>query len=142
MMKLSEETLTEKQMDEEALREKMLINGPENLFGIYQLKDVKALRDYRFEPLNCLISRGLKVERRNYTLVYTGPLSIRDRLINLNKIFQTFNRNPPADFKGHSPSVSDVIVLQWRGKFLSAHYIDDLSFKELPDFWGNEVLKG
>jgi hypothetical protein len=77
------------------------------------------------------------VERENYDLVYTAPLNIHDRQSNLHKIFQDFNTDRPADFKGHSLSVSDVIVLQWRGE-VSAHFVDSVGFRELSHFTGNE----
>jgi hypothetical protein len=140
MMTLFNEKITRESMNDEATKEKRLINGPDNLFGIYQLKDGEATRDYRFEPFNLLIERGLKIERQHYKLVYIGNLPIRDRLTSLGTIFQTFNLTPPADFTGHSLSVSDVVVLQWRGK-VSAHYVDTVGFKDLPFFLSNEAAK-
>lgn len=104
-----------------------------NVFLIYQLKDGGKTRDYRFEPLERLKAAGLAVERGNYNHVYTGPLDIRDSLINLNKIYDTFNNNHPEDFTGHSLYISDVIVLQWRDK-ITAHYVDRFGFAKVPEF--------
>jgi hypothetical protein len=101
------------------------------------LKPGEDTRDYRFESIAGLQSRGLAVDRSNYELVYTAPLLVRDTSSNLNRIYETLNRNRPADFNGHSLSVSDVVVLQWRGN-ISSHYVDSTGFKELPLFTGHE----
>ena len=104
-----------------------------NVFLIYQLKDGGETRDYRFEPLERLKAAGLAVERDNYNHMYTGPLDIRDSLINLNKIYSTFNINRPEDFTGHSLSMSDVIMLQWRDK-ITSYYVDRPGFTQVPEF--------
>lgn len=121
----------------EASKETELIYGKESTYGIYQLKSGEETRNYRFESLANLESQGLSVNRANYELVYTAPLIIRDKLTNLHKIYETFNIDHPADFTGHSLSVSDIIVLQWRGE-ITSHYVDSYGFKELPAFLGNE----
>jgi hypothetical protein len=122
----------------EASREAELLSGDKNLFGIYQLKGGAETRDYRFESFESLQSRGLGVDRSNYELVYTGELSLRDTLTNLHKIYETFNADRPEDFAGHSLSVSDVVVLQWRGN-VTSHYVDNFSFQQLPSFLGSET---
>jgi hypothetical protein len=114
-----------------------LLNNRPGMFGIYQLKDLPELRNYRFSNSKEIKLLGLRVERENYDLVYTAPLLTYDTQINLNKIFQDFNIDRPADFKGHSLSVSDVIVLQWNGE-VSAHFVDSIGFQELSHFTGNE----
>jgi hypothetical protein len=126
------------QTNAENSREADLLFGDENKFGIYQIKDAPDLRDYRFSGNDELKRRGLQAEREHYDLVYTAPLAIRDIQTNLHKIYQDFNMdNRPADYTGHSVSVSDVIVLQWRGE-VSAHYVDSVGFAELASFTGNE----
>jgi hypothetical protein len=120
-------------------READLLFGDTNKFGIYQIRrDIDAARDYSFAPMRELEAHGLTVDRANYELVYTGYLSILDTQTNLHKIFNDFNINQPSDFTGHSVSVSDVIVLQWRGQ-ISSHYVDSARFAELPAFTGNET---
>ncbi len=123
----------------EAVRESDLLHGTEHtgMFGIYQLKDGEKLRYHRFAHMKELESSGLSVDRANYELVYTAPLAIQDTLTNLNKIYQDFNTGRPDGFTGHSVSVSDVIVTQWRGD-VSAHYVDGTGFKPLNVFTGNE----
>lgn len=61
-----------------------------------------------FEPYDRLQATGRSVDRANYDLVYTAPL---DSKTTLEDIYRTFNIDHPADFKGHSLSVSDVVVL-------------------------------
>jgi hypothetical protein len=126
----------------EAANEAQLLYGSENLFGIYQIPaGIDELRDFRFTGMKELETLGLKPDRDNYTLVYTGKLNIRDTQTNLHKIYNDFNMNRPTDYIGRSLSVSDVIVLQWRGK-VSSHYVDSFGFKELPGFLGEETPRG
>ena len=119
----------------------------ENKFGIYQVRDgLGEARDFRFVPMRELEALGLPVERRNYELVYTAPFSERveflsDRYPVLNKIYQNFNENLPADYSARSVSVSDVIVLRYNGD-ISAFYVDNAGFKELDGFLGEETKRG
>lgn len=119
----------------------------ENKFGIYQVRDNSGeARDFRFVPMRELEALGLPVERKNYELVYTAPLSERieflsDRYPALNKIYEDFNLNQPADYAARSISVSDVIVLRHNGDF-SAFYVDSAGFNELDGFFGDETERG
>ena len=89
-------------------------------FSIYQIKSGDETREYRFEPYDRLQAMGRSVDRANYDLVYTAPL---DGKTTLEDIYRTFNIDHPADFKGHSLSVSDVVVLHQGGKD-TAHFSD------------------
>ena len=100
-------------------------------FAIYQLKGGPETRDYRFEAYESLQEAGLAVDRQNYDLVYTAPL---DGKTTLEDIYRTFNLNRPADFTGHSLSVSDVVVLNRSGKE-EAHYCDSFGFTPVPEFF-------
>lgn len=100
-------------------------------FTIYQLKSGPETRDYRFEAYESLQEAGLAVDRQNYDLVYTAPL---DGKTMLEDIYRTFNLDRPADFTGHSLSVSDVVVLNRSGKE-EAHYCDSLGFTPVPEFF-------
>ena len=104
--------------------------GRDDTFSIYQLKDGDETRDYRFEPYDRLQAAGLAVDRANYELVYTAPLVPGT---SLDDIFTRFNIDHPKDFKGHSLSVSDVVVLHQDGQD-TAHYVDRGDFKQLPEF--------
>ena len=104
--------------------------GRDDTFSIYQLKDGDETRDYRFEPYDRLQAAGLAVDRANYELVYTAPLVPGT---SLDDIFTRFNIDHPKDFKGHSLSVSDVVVLHQGGQD-TAHYVDRGDFKQVPEF--------
>ena len=102
----------------------------ENSFSIYQLKGGSETLDYRFEPLDSIHRNGLSVKPENYELVYEAPLTAKDDLEN---IYTRFNADRPADFTGHSLSVSDIVVLHQGGKD-TAHYCDRAGFSEVPEF--------
>ena len=104
--------------------------GKNDTFSIYQLKDGDETRDYRFEPYDRLQAAGLAIDRANYELVYTAPLVPGT---SLDDIFTRFNIDHPKDFKGHSLSVSDVVVLHQDGQD-TAHYVDRGDFKQIPEF--------
>ena len=116
------------------MSEQLFLEHNKDTFAIYQLKDGDELRDYRFEGLDWLKSRDLLVERGNYNFVYTEPFtqyaSQRDRL---EEIWERFNNDHPADFKGHSLSVSDIVAIKQNG-VVTYHYCDNYDFKELPKF--------
>ena len=102
----------------------------ENSFSIYQLKGGNETLDYRFEPLDSIHRNGLSVKPENYELVYEAPLTAKD---DLESIYTRFNVDRPADFTGHSLSVSDIVVLHQDGKD-TVHYCDRVGFSEVPEF--------
>ena len=106
-------------------------------FSIYQIKSGDETRDYRFEPFDRLQATGRSVDKANYDLVYTAPL---DGKTTLEDIYRTFNIDHPADFKGHSLSVSDVVVLHQGGKD-TAHYCDSFGFQQVPEFLRENPLR-
>ena len=103
---------------------------PVGSFSIYQLKGGSETLDYRFEPLDSIHRNGLSVKPENYELVYEAPMTEKD---NLESIYTRFNVDRPADFTGHSLSVSDIVVLHQNGKD-TAHYCDRTGFSEVPEF--------
>lgn len=109
----------------------------EDSFSIYQLKGGDETLDYRFEPLDAIRRNGLSVNPANYELVYTAPLTERD---NLESIYTRFNVDRPADFTGHSLSVSDIVVLHQDGTD-TAHYCDRFGFSKVPEFLEPERAK-
>ena len=100
-------------------------------FSIYQLKRGDETRDLRFEPYDRLQATGHAVDRANYELIYTAPLAPDT---SLEDIYTRFNLDHPADFKGHSLSVSDIVVLHQNGKD-TAHYVDSIGYREVPEFF-------
>ena len=99
-------------------------------FSIYQIKGGDGTRDFRFEPYDRLQAAGNVVDRANYELVYSAPLAPGT---SLEDIYTRFNIDHPKDFKGHSLSVSDVVVLHQDGQD-AAHYVDSAGFREVPEF--------
>ena len=99
-------------------------------FSIYQIKGGDETRDFRFEPYDRLQAAGNVVDRANYELVYSAPLAPET---SLEDIYTRFNIDHPKDFKGHSLSVSDVVVLHQNGQD-AAHYVDSFGYKEVPEF--------
>ena len=106
-------------------------------FSIYQLRNEDSTRDYRFEPYDRLQAAGLSVDKANYTEVYAAPLAAGTTLEDL---YRTFNVDHPADFKGHSLSVSDVVVLHQNGQD-TAHYCDSVGFQQVPEFLRENPLR-
>ena len=113
-----------------ANREAQLLFGSEDRFGIYQLKDTEEARDIHFMGMDYLESKGIAVTKENYDLLYTAPL---EEGTSLEDIYTRFNIDRPADFRGHSLSVSDVVVLHQNGENTS-HYVDSFGYREVPEF--------
>ena len=111
-------------------KEALLLYGKEDSYGIYQLARGDATRDLYFEPYDRLQATGHTVDRANYELIYTAPLTAD---VTLNSIWEKFNIDHPKDFKGHSLSVSDIVVLHQNGEN-TAHYVDSGSFRNVPEF--------
>ena len=123
-------------------REAQLLHGDTDKYGIYQLKDDPGLRDFHFAGTAELLKRGIlsddfgEIQPGNYNLVYAGELSDihgQSQREKLNAVFEKFNIDHPADYKGHSLSVSDVVVLHENG-VNSAHFVDSFGFTRLPEF--------
>ena len=100
-------------------------------FSIYQLKRGDETRDLRFEPYDRLQATGHAIDRANYELIYTASLAPDT---SLEDIYTRFNIDHPADFKGHSLSVSDIVVLHRDGRD-AAHYVDSIGYREVPEFF-------
>ena len=100
-------------------------------FSIYQIKGGEETRDLRFEPYDRLTATGHRVDPKNYALVYSAELTPGT---SLEDIYTRFNIDHPKDFKGHSLSVSDVVVLHQNGQD-TAHYVDSFGYKEVPEFF-------
>ena len=111
-------------------KEMHLLYGKGDAFGIYQLKDGDGMRDYHFEPYDRLQAAGLSVEAANYDLIYTAELTPGT---SLEDIYTRFNIDLPEDFKEHSLSVSDIVVLHQNGEN-TAHYVDSIGYRNVPEF--------
>ena len=116
--------------ESEPTKEALLLYGKEDSYGIYQLAHGDATRDLRFEPYDRLQATGHTVDRANYELIYTAPL---EHGTSLEDIYTRFNIDHPKDFKGHSLSVSDIVVLHQNGEN-TAHYVNSIGFQNVPEF--------
>ncbi len=103
---------------------------PKRRFSIYQLKSSDELHDIRFEPYDYLRKNGIPCDIGNYDLMYSGHMRPHETLENL---FYKFNMEHPVNFKGHSLSVSDVVVVRERDKS-TAYYVDSVGFRQLDHF--------
>ena len=113
------------------VKEQKLLSGSEKQFGIYQITARDQEHDYRFMNLDFVKRHGMEVNRADYELIYAAPLTEKDTL---DGIYERFNIQRPADFTGHSLSVSDVVVLN-DGSTVKAYYVDSIGFAELPEFF-------
>ncbi len=113
------------------------IEAPVKTFEIYQLRRVDETRDVRFEPYERLTKAGLKPDFKTYDKMYEADISMlsgKSTGEKLESAFYVFNQERPEDFKGHSLSVSDVVVLDD-----TAYYVDSVGFKPLNDFIPLEI---
>ena len=107
-------------------------------YAILQLRDSDDTRYERFMSYNALQRQGTEPEIDHYDVVYLAPLPpYQDREILLEQMFVRFNFNHPADFRGHSLSVSDIVALNTGGE-VSCHYVDSVGFVELPGFFSGK----
>ena len=121
-------------LSEQADTEKLFLENPQDAFLIYQIRRGGELDAYRFMNYDYLQSKGVTPERGGYDAIYTGGLAdYGNARTNLDMIYQRFNVDHPADFKGHSLSVSDIVALKQNG-VVSCHYVDSIGFRELPNF--------
>lgn len=121
-------------LSEQADTEKLFLENPQDAFLIYQIRRGGELDAYRFMNYDYLQSKGVTPERDGYDAIYTGGfMDYGNARTNLDMIYQRFNVDHPADFKGHSLSVSDIVALKQNG-VVSCHYVDSIGFRELPNF--------
>ena len=121
-------------LSEQADTEKLFLENPQDAFLIYQIRRGGELDAYRFMNYDYLQSKGITPERGGYDAIYTGGfMDYGNARTDLDMIYQRFNVDHPADFKGHSLSVSDIVALKQNG-VVSCHYVDSIGFRELPNF--------
>lgn len=99
-------------------------------YEIYQLTADPANAKLLFTSYDGIHAGGMTINRSNYELKYSAPLTPDTTLDN---IYDQFNINRPADFTGHSLSVSDIVVLHRNGQD-TAHYVDSIGFADVPEF--------
>ena len=128
--------------DNQINKEAQLLYGSSDKYGIYQLKHNPELDHLRFEGTESLKRMGITkdnfdaIKPENYELIYVGNLSELQEQTQgetLEAIYEKFNIAHPEDYRGHSLSVSDIVVLHQYGEN-SAHFVDSFGFTGLPDF--------
>ena len=128
--------------DNDINKEAQLLYGSSDKYGIYQLKNNQELDHLRFEGTESLKRMGITkdnfdaIKPDNYELIYVGELSELQEQTEgetLEAIYEKFNIDHPEDYRGHSLSVSDIVVLHQNGEN-SAHFVDSFGFTGLPDF--------
>ncbi|WP_347560312.1 YodL domain-containing protein [Clostridium sp. AM42-4] len=131
----------------EMARKEQLLYSSTDKYGIYQLKPNPELDSLRFEGTESLKRMGITkdnfdaIKPENYTLLYVGELSELQKETQgatLEAIFEKFNLDHPEDFRGHSLSVSDIVVLHQNGQN-TAHFVDSFGYTELPDFLREQI---
>ena len=121
-------------------RERAFLSHEGDCFAIYQVAENDPQR-LRFMNMDGLNAHDLSVERGNYDLVYTAPLSETGSIDGrLHKLFEQFNFHRPADFHSPSMSVSDIVAIK-RDGVVSCHYCDSVGFQEIPGFLPSNPLK-
>ena len=121
-------------------REQAFLSQNRDCFAIYQVSRDDP-QNVRFMNLDWLKSHDISVDRSNYDLIYTAPLSESGTVPEqLEKLYQQFNLEKPVDFHSPSMSVSDIVAIKQDGK-VSCHYCDSVGFTQIPGFLPENPLK-
>ena len=121
-------------------REQAFLSQTRDCFAIYQVSRDDP-QNVRFMNLDWLKSHGISIDRSNYDLIYTAPLSESGTVPEqLEKLYQQFNLEKPVDFHSPSMSVSDIVAIKQDGK-VSCHYCDSVGFTQIPGFLPQNPLK-
>ena len=121
-------------------REQAFLSQNRDCFAIYQVSRDDP-QNVRFMNLDWLKSHGISIDRSNYDLIYTAPLSESGTVPEqLEKLYQQFNLEKPVDFHSPSMSVSDIVAIKQDGK-VSCHYCDSVGFTQIPGFLPENPLK-
>ena len=110
--------------------EEEMFRGNGDRYAIYHVNEDTLGKQHLFMNMAMVKEDGITIDAANYKCVYSGRLHENEKL---DDLYAMFNDNPPADYKAHSMSVSDVIITN-RGGDMQAYYVDRFGFAELPDF--------
>lgn len=110
--------------------EEEMFRGNGDRYAIYHVDEGTPGKQHLFMNMAMVKEDGITIDAANYKCVYSGRLHENEKL---DDLYSVFNDNPPADYKAHSMSVSDVIITN-RGGDMQAYYVDRFGFAELPDF--------
>ena len=121
-------------------REQAFLSQNRDCFAIYQVSRDDP-QNVRFMNLDWLKSHDISIDRSNYDLIYTAPLRESGTVPEqLEKLYEQFNLQKPADFHSPSMSVSDIVAIKQDGK-VSYHYCDSVGFTQIPGFLPENPLK-
>ena len=121
-------------------REQAFLAQNRDCFAIYQVSRDDP-QNVRFMNLDWLKSHDISIEHSNYDLIYTAPLRESGTVSEqLEKLYEQFNLQKPADFHSPSMSVSDIVAIKQDGK-VSCHYCDSVGFTQIPGFLPENPLK-
>ena len=110
--------------------EEEMFRGNGDRYVIYHVDEDTPGKQHLFMNMAMVKEDGITIDAANYKCVYSGRLHENEKL---DDLYAMFNDNPPADYKAHSMSVSDVIITNREGN-MQAYYVDRFGFAELPDF--------
>lgn len=110
--------------------EEEMFRGNGDRYAIYHVDEDTPGKQHLFMNMAMVKEDGITIDAANYKCVYSGRLHENEKL---DDLYAMFNDNPPADYKAHSMSVSDVIITN-RGGDMQAYYVDRFGFAELPNF--------
>ena len=110
--------------------EEEMFRGNGDRYAIYHVDEGTPGKQHLFMNMAMVKEDGITIDAANYKCVYSGRLHENEKL---DDLYAVFNDNPPADYKAHSMSISDVIITN-RGGDMQAYYVDRFGFAELPDF--------
>ena len=110
--------------------EEEMFRGNGDRYAIYHVDEGTPGKQHLFMNMAMVKEDGITIDAANYKCVYSGRLHENEKM---DDLYAVFNDNPPADYKAHSMSVSDVIITN-RGGDMQAYYVDRFGFAELPDF--------
>ena len=120
--------MAERMKEREAARED---GHDEDRFTVYQIIEDSPGRDILFMEMDYVKEKGLEIRPEYYRQVYEAPLKPDDTL---DTLYARFNEgNYPGDYRGHSMSMSDIIVMRRSGEE-HAFYVDRMGFTEVPEF--------
>lgn len=110
--------------------EEEMFRGNGDRYAIYHVDEDTPGKQHLFMNMAMVKEDVITIDAANYKCVYSGRLHENEKL---DDLYAVFNDNPPADYKAHSMSVSDVIITN-RGGDMQAYYVDRFGFAELPEF--------
>ncbi|CUN44946.1 Antirestriction protein [Fusicatenibacter saccharivorans] len=110
--------------------EEEMFRGNGDRYAIYHVDEGTPGKQHLFMNMAMVKEDGITIDAANYKCVYSGRLHENEKM---DDLYAVFNDNPPADYKAHSMSVSDVIITNHGGD-MQAYYVDRFGFAELPEF--------